>query len=105
MQNVASPDVHIPIQIQKEMTQKLWPFLEGRFRMTQYDALETQHFLYEHQAQIAYENLLGQCTSFHSCKQQAKDALEMYMKGAGANGIKVIQQPVADASGRARFPS
>ena len=104
MQNVASPDVHIPIQIQKEMTQKLWPFLEGRFHMTQYDALETQHFLYEHQAQIAYENLVGQCTSFHSCKQQAKDALEMYMKGVGENGIKVIQQP-ADASSRWRFSS
>jgi Putative rhamnosyl transferase len=104
MQKVDSPDVHVPSQVQKEMTQKLWHFLEGRFHMTQYDALETQHFLYEHQAQIAYENLLGQCTSFHSCKQQAKDSLEAYMKGASENGIKVIKRP-ADASYRFRMLS
>ncbi len=104
MQNVASPDQHIPADVLNKITQELWTFLEGRFHMSQDDAFETQRFLYKHQAQIAYENLLGQCTSFHSCKQQAKEALEMYVKDASAKGIQVIPQSV-DGSNRLRIPS
>jgi hypothetical protein len=61
-------------------SEKFWQLLEDRFHMNRTLAQTTQDFLHQHKAQIAYENLLGQCTSHHSCKQQAKEELERYMK-------------------------
>jgi len=106
MQDVASPDRSYSTSVQDEMTRTLWKFLKGSFHMKEEDTLATQEFLYMNQAQIAYENLLGQCTSFHSCKQQAKDALEAYIKQAAEKGIHVIQQhPPAAGIGRLRLSS
>jgi Putative rhamnosyl transferase len=92
MQAVTSPDGYIPASAQKDMTEMLWNFLEKRFDLNPKLAQETKLFLYEHQAQIAYENLLGQCTSFHSCKQTAKEALEQYINEAGDTGIHILPQ-------------
>jgi hypothetical protein len=83
----------------KELTNKLWQLLEERFAMNQTKIQETQSFLVEHQQQIAYENLLGQCTTGHSCKKKAKQELQQYIQNqqqhAGGNNdlIHKQQQP------------
>lgn len=103
MQDVAAPDFHIPDTVQSELTEKLWLFLQERFQMKREDAQQARQYLYENQAQIAYENLMGQCTSHHSCKQQAKESLEKYVKDAGATGIHVIEPP-DEGKGNLRLP-
>lgn len=78
MLNVQSPDHSHRSMI--KASDKLWQLLEERFNLNRTQAQRTQDFLHRHKAQIAYENLLGQCTSYHSCKQQAKEELERYTK-------------------------
>lgn len=63
-----------------ELTDKLWLFLKERFNMNQTRVRVTQDFLIRNQKEIAYENLLGQCTTGHSCKQQAKKELTTYIE-------------------------
>jgi hypothetical protein len=99
MQNVASPSGGgaIPSKVQvNTLNHKLWQLLEDRFHMNRTIAQDTARYLQQHKAQIAYENLLGQCTSFHSCKQQAKDELQKYieksqLEGSGGTGSDRIQ--------------
>jgi hypothetical protein len=63
----------------EELTGKLWELLQQRFTINHMRTMVTQSYLIEHQKQIAYENLLGQCTSGHSCKEQAKEELKRYV--------------------------
>jgi hypothetical protein len=63
----------------EELTDKLWELLERRFTIDPMRTMVTQSYLIEHRKQIAYENLLGQCTSGHSCKEQAKEELKRYV--------------------------
>jgi hypothetical protein len=65
--------------INPEMATMLWELLEERFAINTTMVSETQDYLTRHQTQIAYENLLGQCTTGHSCKSQAKNRLKSYL--------------------------
>jgi len=60
---------------QKELTQKLWAFSEKTFGVTKTKVKETQDFLIRNKKVIAQENLAGQCSSGHSCKDSAKEKL------------------------------
>eukprot|EP00934_Nitzschia_sp_Nitz4_P002462 Nitzschia sp. Nitz4//scaffold118_size93875//27692//28942//NITZ4_004782-RA/size93875-processed-gene-0.57-mRNA-1//-1//CDS//3329533706//2452//frame0 len=64
------------------VTNKLWQFLHDSFHIQTAAIQETQQYLLDHKAQIAYENLLGQCTSSHSCKEDAKAQLRQYVQEA-----------------------
>ena len=72
MRNVLLESRYLPGD---ELMSKLWELLEERFAIDRTRALVTQSFLVDHRKQIAYENLLGQCTSGHSCKEEAKNEL------------------------------
>lgn len=98
MLNVQSPDHSYRHSI--KASDKLWQLLEDRFHLNRTQALNTQSFLHQHKAQIAYENLLGQCTSHHSCKQQAKEELERYTK----EGKIHILHPTTQGGSRLRIP-
>jgi len=60
---------------QKELIEKLWGFSKESFGMTIPNVKETQKFLVENKKRIAHENLLGQCSSGHSCKDTANEEL------------------------------
>jgi hypothetical protein len=76
MQNVPLEQKYL---LKSEMVGKLWQLLEERFSINRTMAEETQAYLIQHERQIAYENLLGQCTTGHSCKDQAKQDLQQYI--------------------------
>jgi len=61
---------------QKEFTDKLWTLSKDKFGVNKTKVIETQNFLIKKKKMIAYENLLGQCTSGHSCKDRAKEELK-----------------------------
>jgi hypothetical protein len=65
--------------IKPNLEEKLWLLLKDRFAFNETMARQTQDYLTRHQTQIAYENLLGQCTSGHSCKRQAQHNLKGYI--------------------------
>lgn len=93
MRNVAYPEGRIP----RKLERKMWQLLEERFNISQTTVQKAQEFLIQNKAQIAYENLLGQCTSFHSCKEEAKEELQKYIAeatvGKGPDGtIKPIHR-------------
>jgi hypothetical protein len=59
-----------------DVTEKVWQLLGERFNVNKTRVRETQTFLNVHRKEIAYENILGQCTTGHSCKEQAKAELQ-----------------------------
>jgi len=77
MQNVPLDSRYLP---KNNVRDKLWQLLDERFHINQTMAQEVQTFLLEHRKQIALENLLGQCTSGHSCKKQAEKDLKKYLE-------------------------
>jgi hypothetical protein len=73
MQNVGQ----IPsFQMKKEVIAKMWHLLHEKFGVDRDRVKKTQDFLLGHRKDIAYENILGQCTTGHSCKGQAKAELQ-----------------------------
>ena len=60
---------------QKELTKKLWTLSKNNFGIDKTKVKETQNYLIKNKKMIAYENLLGQCTNGHSCKDKAKEEL------------------------------
>jgi hypothetical protein len=63
-----------------ELIQKLWKLLEERFSLNQTRVRESLQYFSDHRREIAYENILGQCTSGHSCKEKAKEELKAIME-------------------------
>ena len=59
----------------KEFTDKLWLMSNKAFGVTEANVKETQEFLVRNKKAIALENLSGQCSSGHSCKDSAKEKL------------------------------
>ena len=70
-------------QPERKWEEKLWWFAQDRFAMDVTHVEHVQQYIRQHQSQIAYENLLGQCTTGHSCKDQAKEALIAYSERGG----------------------
>lgn len=62
------------------IVQKLWKLLRNRFAVEPDRVQELMKYFEEHRQEIARENLLGQCTTGHSCKKSAKQELQKYMK-------------------------
>jgi hypothetical protein len=62
---------------------KLWTLASQRFRFNETTAQATKDYLIQHGAAIALDNLKGQCTTGHSCKKQAQEALHAYLGGGG----------------------
>jgi hypothetical protein len=64
------------IKMKKDVNSKLWELLHLKFGVNKEKVKKTQDFLFGHRKDIAYENILGQCTTGHSCKEQAKIELQ-----------------------------
>jgi hypothetical protein len=64
------------VRMDNNVTKRLWQLLKERFNISQKRVQRTQEFLIHHRRAIAYENILGQCTTGHSCKDQAKAELQ-----------------------------
>ena len=71
----------------EELREKFWQLAYLRFRLNMTEAISTRRYLLDHVADIATENLHGQCTTGHSCKQQAQQDLEAYVE-VGKTGKK-----------------
>ena len=61
---------------QGELTEKLWALSENVFGVTKSKVKETQDFFIRNKKRIAEENLAGQCSTGHSCKDSAKEKLK-----------------------------
>eukprot|EP00536_Pseudo-nitzschia_multiseries_P002629 jgi/Psemu1/235905/estExt_Genewise1.C_350083 len=60
---------------QREFVLTLWELSETKFGVTHETVKDTQSFLHHNKKRIAHENLLGQCSLGHSCKDTAKEEL------------------------------
>lgn len=61
---------------QASLQDKMWDGAETIFGIARQDVIETKRHVVHHLAGIASDNLKGQCTRGHSCKQEAKVLLE-----------------------------
>lgn len=77
MRDVARNSVYT---IKGELIEKVWMLMEERFSINKTKVRETRKYLIDHRREIAHENILGQCTTGHSCKDQAKEELRQYME-------------------------
>mmetsp|Transcript_40668 Transcript_40668/g.98252 ORF Transcript_40668/g.98252 Transcript_40668/m.98252 type:complete len:504 (-) Transcript_40668:417-1928(-) len=62
-----------------EVIRKLWLLLYKRFAVQPERIKELMVYFEANRKEIARENLLGQCTTGHSCKDSAKEELQKYM--------------------------
>lgn len=79
MRHVLLEKKYVPKQYMRD---KLWELAYLRFHFNITEATSTKRYLLDHISDIATENLHGQCTTGHSCKQQAQQDLEAYVKVA-----------------------
>jgi hypothetical protein len=62
------------------VVKKMWSLLQERFGVQPERVQELLDYLEKNRQQIARENLVGQCTTGHSCKDKAKEVLQRYMQ-------------------------
>ena len=74
-------DVYKLVENQSLKQQVLWDGIEEFMHITRNNAEKTKTYLERHLAEIASDNLLGQCTRGHSCKESTRELLEKIAKG------------------------
>jgi hypothetical protein len=74
-------------RMNENVNDRLWQLLKERFNISQRRVQQTQEFLIQHRKAIAYENILGQCTKGHSCKDQAKVELQRIVDEENASAF------------------
>jgi mRNA degradation ribonuclease J1/J2 len=60
---------------QSQLQDKIWAGAEPIFGINRQQIISTKNYLTQHLGTIAADNLKGQCTKGHSCKQEAKTML------------------------------
>lgn len=65
-----------PAEKQGDMQDKIWAGVHKVFTVESDAAIKTKEYLTQHLQLIAADNLVGQCTKGHSCKNSAKDLLK-----------------------------
>jgi len=68
---------------QAQLQSKMWDGAETIFGIQREDIVGTKEYVVTHLAGIASDNLKGQCTKGHSCKQEAKDLLKLILQNHG----------------------
>lgn len=66
----------VGLDLDGRTSDKWWEDVRDTFGITKEGATSSKQYLKDHQVDIAIENLKGQCTAGHSCKQRAKDRLK-----------------------------
>eukprot|EP00536_Pseudo-nitzschia_multiseries_P011421 jgi/Psemu1/308176/fgenesh1_kg.386_\ len=67
-------------RISQRMQELLWTILVVDFGLDPDVVRRTQSYLLTHRREIAYQNSLGQCTSGHSCKVEARELLNEVLR-------------------------
>ena len=65
--------------------EELWKSTHTAFSVSMTDVRNTRKWILSRASEIAAENLSGQCTKGHSCKEEAKAGLENLIQ----NGVKI----------------
>jgi hypothetical protein len=65
----------VGIDVEGRTSDKWWEDIRDTFGIRKEDATRAKKYLQDHEVDIAIENLKGQCTQGHSCKQRAKDRI------------------------------
>jgi hypothetical protein len=71
---------HKGVLHQEALQDQLWIITKARFGLTQEAARNVHEYFAQHMQAIARENLMGQCTSGHSCKSSSRMILESILK-------------------------
>ena len=66
-------------EIDAELTDWIWEKLKHEFGVSVDSVIKMHHYLRLHAKQIAKENLIGQCTDGHSCKDETKETLKDFI--------------------------
>jgi hypothetical protein len=66
---------YMRVSPQANFQYKIWEATESLYHLDRKQVIQTKNYLKEHLAAIAADNLKGQCTKGHSCKQKAKISL------------------------------
>ena len=64
------------VENQSQKQDVLWAGIEEFMHITRAESEQTKIYLEQHLAQIAADNLKGQCTKGHSCKNSTRVLLE-----------------------------
>ena len=72
---------------QAQLQDKMWNGAEAIFCISRQNIVHTKQHVVHHLADIAAENLRGQCTKGHSCKQEAKVLLKRILDHANGKSI------------------
>eukprot|EP00978_Attheya_sp_CCMP212_P005407 scaffold12111_cov48-Attheya_sp.AAC.1 len=68
------------VKTSQALQMELWNVVKYLFAINRKDAIHTNTYLKDHEGVIALENLIGQCTDGHSCKDRARSALLKIIK-------------------------
>ena len=74
-------EVYKLVDNQSQKQEALWAGIEEFMHITRNDAEKTKDYLTRNLAEIASDNLRGQCTRGHSCKESTRKLLEKIAKG------------------------
>ena len=72
---------HVANQMEKQDV--LWSGIEEYMHITKRDSARTKSYIMSHQAAIAADNLKGQCTKGHSCKNSTQEVLQKIARRKG----------------------
>lgn len=73
---MADVEYNSKLEMGADMTNWIWRKLKDEFGIKEKNIMKMHQYLNEHVKEIAKENLEGQCTDGHSCKQGSKDRLQ-----------------------------
>ena len=80
---------------------EIWEEVFDTFHISKEDVVRTKRYFEEHEQAIAADNLKGQCTKGHSCKERAKDKLKALIQPKNETPVgaeDALSSPLIDLS-------
>jgi hypothetical protein len=76
----------------ENQTDRFWKIVERDFGISRQAAETTSQYLKENLSPIILDNLKGQCTFGHSCKESSRDKLLSILNGTALNQTPIVAE-------------
>lgn len=83
---------------QRKIQDRMWYVVKRLFGFTKKDAKSINEYMEYHMRDIANENLLGQCTTGHSCKQSSQILLKSIVVASNTSVIATTATTITNTS-------
>ena len=83
-------ELYTLVDNQRQKQEVLWDGIEEFMHITRNDSEKTKVYLEQNLAEIASDNLRGQCTRGHSCKESTRELLEKIANGQQPQNVSNI---------------